>query len=166
MEELLKYFESEKEKFGYFRINLIEGQRCFDLVWRFPMWDHSHGAFGQNEPRHLEGSPEIGLRWDWRDPGHLFQTKGPLLTCGLVRLNWNPEARLDPEDLFIFQQPANSWLYVNTANLREGMKDVAVDPNLIKGLRDGTTRGKQIWATFDAGCYFLGIDPYADAKSC
>jgi hypothetical protein len=98
-DELLQFFKNDKDKFGYFRINLIPGQRCFDLIWRFPIRDHSHGAFGQNEPRQLEESPEVGLRWDWRDAGHFFKKEGPLLTCAYVVLNWNQEFNLDEEDL-------------------------------------------------------------------
>jgi hypothetical protein len=53
-------------------------------------------------------------------------------------------------------------LYVNTDNLRENEKEHRVDQNLIKRLREGTSRGKQIWDAFNEGCYFLGIDPYAE----
>jgi hypothetical protein len=35
---------------------------------------------------------------------------------------------------------------------------------VIKALREGTSRGRQIWDAFDAGCFFLGIDPYAEAS--
>jgi len=163
MDELLQFFKNDKDKFGYSSINLVPGQRCFDLIWRFPIRDHSHGAFGQNEPTQSEESPEIGLRWDWRDVGHFFKEEGPLLLCGLVVLNRSRESDLDEQDLFIFREEHNPWLYVNTDNLRENVKEHTVDQNLIKRLREGTSRGKQIWDAFNEGCYFLGIDPYAEA---
>ena len=163
MDELLQFFKNDKDKFGYSSINLVPGQRCFDLIWRFPIRDHSHGAFGQNEPTQSEESPEVGLRWDWRDVGHFFEKEGPLLMCAYVVLNWNQEFNLDEEDLFLLQEQDNPWLYVNTDNLRENEKKYAVNQNVIKGLREGTSRGKQIWGAFNEGCYFLGIDPYAEA---
>ena len=66
--------------------------------------------------------------------------------------------------LFRLQEERNPWLYVNTDNLRESVRDYAVSQNVIKGLREGTARGKQIWDAFKDGCYFLGIDPYAEAS--
>jgi hypothetical protein len=78
-------------------------------------------------------------------------------------LNWNREFNLEEEDLFRLQEERNPWLYVNTDNLREIVKDFAVNQNVIKALREGTSRGRQIWDAFNAGCYFLGIDPYAEA---
>jgi hypothetical protein len=134
------------------------------LIWRFAIQDRSHGAFGQNEPKQSEQSPEVGLRWDWRDTGHFFQQEGPLLTCAYVVLNWNQEFNLGEEDLFRLRDEHNPWLYVNTENLRESVKDLAVNQNVIKALREGTSRGRQIWDAFDAGCFFLGIDPYAEAS--
>jgi hypothetical protein len=155
MEELLQFFENEKDKFGYSYINSPPGQRCFDLIWRFAIQDRSHGAFGQNEPKQSEQSPEVGLRWDWRDTGHFFQQEGPLLTCAYVVLNWNQEFNLGEEDLFRLRDEHNPWLYVNTENLRESVKDLAVNQNVIKALREGTSRGRQIWDAFDAGCFFF-----------
>jgi hypothetical protein len=163
LDDLLQFFENNKNKFGYSHINRTSGQRWFDLIWRFPIRDHSHGAFGQNDPKELGKSPEFGLRWDWRDVGHFFETEGPLLTCACIVLNWNQEVNLDEEDLFVLREGNNRFLYVNTNNLREIVKEFAVDQNLIKRLREGTNRGKQIWDAFNEGCYFLGIDPYADA---
>jgi hypothetical protein len=160
--ELLQFLEKNNDKFGYAYINRPPGQRCFDLIWRFPIRDHSHGAFGQNEPRQSEESPEVGLRWDWRDVGHFFEKEGPLLMCAYVVLNRNQKFNLDEEDLFLLRQEHNSLLYVNTDNLRENEKEHRVDQNLIKRLREGTSRGKQIWDAFNEGCYFLGIDPYAE----
>jgi hypothetical protein len=69
----------------------------------------------------------------------------------------------EPQDLFLLREEHNRLLYVNTDNLREGVKEHAVDQNLIKRLREGTSRGKQIWDAFNDGCSFLGIDPYAEA---
>jgi len=163
MEELRQFFENEKDKFGYTYINSVPGQRCFDLIWRFPIRDRSHGAFGQNEATQSVQSPEVGLRWDWRDPGHFFEKEGSLQTCAYVILNWNREFNLEEEDLFRLQEERNPWLYVNTDNPREIVKDFAVNQNVIKALREGTSRGRQIWDAFNAGCYFLGIDPYAEA---
>jgi hypothetical protein len=162
MEELLQFFKNEKENFGYSRINLTPGQRFFDLIWEFPIQDHSHGAFGQNEPRQSKESPEVGLRWEWRDVGHFFKEEGPLLMCAYVLLNRGQEFNLEEEDLFLLEQEHNPLLYVNTDNLRDNVKKHVVDQNLIKRLREGTSRGKQIWDAFNAGCYFLGIDPYAE----
>jgi hypothetical protein len=86
-DELLQFFEKEKDQFGYSYVNRIPRGQCFDLIWCFPVRDHSHGAFGQNEARQLEQSPAVGLRWDWRDVGHVFEKQGPLLTCAYVVLN-------------------------------------------------------------------------------
>jgi hypothetical protein len=119
------------------------------LIWRFPIRDHSHSAFGQNEPTQSEESPEIGLRWNWRDVGHFFKEEGPLLLCGLVVLNRSRESDLDEQDLFIFREEHNPWLYVNTDNLRENLKEYTVNQNLIKRLREGTSRGKQIRDALD-----------------
>lgn len=162
-EELLQFFVTNQGEFGYSSINLIPNQRCFDLIWRFAIRDHSHGAFGQNQPTQLEATPEVGLRWDWRDPGHFFEKEGPLQTCAYVVLNWNKTFNLEEEDLFRLREERNPRLYVNTNNLRESVKDHAVNQNIIKGLREGTSRGKQIWDAFTEGCFFLGIDPYAEA---
>jgi hypothetical protein len=163
MDELLRFFKNNKDKFGYFRINLVPGQRVFDLIWRFPIRDHSHGAFGQNEPRQSEESPEVGLRWEWRDVGHFFKEEGPLLSCAYVMLNPSQGFNLEEEDLLLLREEGNPWLYVNTDNLREIVKEYAVNPILIKRLREGTSRGKQISDAFNEGCYFLGIYPNAEA---
>jgi hypothetical protein len=103
------------------------------------------------------------LRWDWRDVGHVFEKQGPLLTCAYVVLNWNLEFNLDEESLFRLRDERNPWLYINTGNLREISKDHIVNQNVIKGLREGTIRGRQIWDAFNAGCSFLAIDLNADA---
>lgn len=163
MEELRQYFENEKEQVGYTYINSFPDQRYFDLIWRFSIGDRSHGAFGQKEATQSVQSPEVGLRWDWRDPGHFFEKEGPLQTCAYVILNWNREFNLEEEDLFRLQEEHNPWLYVNRENLRENVKDFAVNQNVITALREGTSRGRQIWNAFNAGCYFLGIDPDAEA---
>ena len=83
--------------------------------------------------------------------------------CAYVVLNRNQMFNLDEEDLFLLREEHNSLLYVNTDNLRENENEHTVDQNLIKRLREGTSRGKQIWDAFNEGCYFLGIDPYAEA---
>lgn len=162
-DELLEFFEKEKDQFGYSYVNRIPRGQCFDLIWCFPVRDHSHGAFGQNEPKELDQSPAVGLRWDWRDVGHIFEKQGPLLTCAYVVLNWNQQFNLPEEDLFRLRDERNPWLYINTDNLREISKDHIVNQNIIKGLREGTSRGRKIWDAFNAGCSFLAIDPYADA---
>lgn len=162
-DELLQFFEKEKDQFGYSYVNRIPGKQCFDLIWCFPVRDHSHGAFGQNEPRQSEQSPAVGLRWDWRDVGHGFEEQGPLLTCAYVVLNWNQQFNLPEEDLFRLRDEQNPWSYINTGNLREISKDYIVNQNIIMGLREGTSRGRKIWDAFNAGCSFLAIDPYAEA---
>jgi hypothetical protein len=159
-DELLQYFEKEKAQFGYSYINQAPHGGFFDVIWEFPIKDHSHGAFGQSEAKQLENSPAVGLRWDWRDVGHFFERQGPLLTCAYVVLNYSQAFHLDEEDLFRLRDEHNPWLYVNRDNLREIEKHHAVNQNVIKGLREGTSRGKQIWEAFLAGCSILAIDPY------
>lgn len=56
-------------------------------------------------------------------------------------------------DAVALRDERNPWLYVNAGNLRESVKDLAVNQNVIKALREGTSRGQQIWNAFNAGCY-------------
>ena len=58
--------------------------------------------------------------------------------------------------LFRMQEERNPWLYVNTDNLRESVRDYAVSQNVIKGLREGTARGKQIWMPSKTDVIFWG----------
>ena len=88
-DELLQYFEKEKAQFGYSYVNRGPHGGFFDVIWEFPIKDHSHGAFGQSEAKQLENSPGSRSSMGLADARVFFEKQGPLLTCAYVVLNYS-----------------------------------------------------------------------------